>query len=189
MMVLRARRIFRWITAGLGVALLSAGLAVGASAATKTTTPSKKPAASKPTSKKVASKSRKKVSSRKNSRRARRGAWRRRGQQAMDAQRTRQIQEALVREKYLSGEPTGTWDDRSKQAMMKYQADNGWQTKVVPDSRALIKLGLGPSYADLNPDSLPEGQHAVSVGKAPAPEARNPASSTLPAAGVMKPQP
>lgn len=188
MMVLRARRTFRRITAGLGVALLSAGLAVGASAAAKTTTPGKKPGASKPTSKKVASKSRKKVSSRKSSRRARRGAWRRRGQQAMDAQRTRQIQEALVREKYLSGEATGTWDDRSKQAMMKYQADNGWQTKVVPDSRALIKLGLGPSYDGLNPDSLPEGQHAVSAGKGPAP-AKNPASSTLPAASVMKPQP
>jgi hypothetical protein len=28
--------------------------------------------------------------------------------------------------------------------MQKYQADNGWQTKLVPDSRAIIKLGLGP---------------------------------------------
>jgi hypothetical protein len=28
--------------------------------------------------------------------------------------------------------------------MEKYQADNGWQTKLVPDSRAIIKLGLGP---------------------------------------------
>jgi hypothetical protein len=30
---------------------------------------------------------------------------------------------------------------------VKYQADNGWQSKVVPDSRALIKLGLGPNYS------------------------------------------
>jgi hypothetical protein len=29
--------------------------------------------------------------------------------------------------------------------MTKVQADNGWQTKLVPDSRALIKLGLGPA--------------------------------------------
>jgi hypothetical protein len=29
--------------------------------------------------------------------------------------------------------------------MTKVQSDNGWQTKLVPDSRALIKLGLGPS--------------------------------------------
>ncbi len=31
--------------------------------------------------------------------------------------------------------------------MVKFQADNGWQTKLAPDSRALIKLGLGPSHA------------------------------------------
>ena len=29
--------------------------------------------------------------------------------------------------------------------MQKYQADNGWQTKLIPDSRAIIKLGLGPN--------------------------------------------
>ena len=29
-------------------------------------------------------------------------------------------------------------------AMQKMQGDNGWQTKITPDSRALIKLGLGP---------------------------------------------
>ncbi len=28
--------------------------------------------------------------------------------------------------------------------MEKLQADNGWQVKLVPDARALIKLGLGP---------------------------------------------
>jgi hypothetical protein len=29
--------------------------------------------------------------------------------------------------------------------MQKFQSDNGWQTKLVPDSRAIIKLGLGPA--------------------------------------------
>jgi hypothetical protein len=70
------------------------------------------------------------------------------GQQAIDADRSREIQTALIREHYLDGEPTGVWDDRSKAAMLKFQADNGWQTKVTPDSRALIKLGLGPSQAN-----------------------------------------
>ena len=32
--------------------------------------------------------------------------------------------------------------------MQKYQADQGWQTKLMPDSRALKKLGLGPDYSD-----------------------------------------
>ena len=84
----------------------------------------------------------------------RRGSWKRRGQKQIDDQRCRAIQEALVREKYLDGEPTGRWDDHSKAAMQKYQQDNGWQTKVVPDSRAIIKLGLGPSHEGLiNPDT------------------------------------
>jgi hypothetical protein len=38
--------------------------------------------------------------------------------------------------------------------MRRYQSDNGWQSKTVPDSRALIKLGLGPSKDHLlNPES------------------------------------
>ena len=39
-------------------------------------------------------------------------------------------------------------------AMQRYQADQGWQAKTTPDSRALIKLGLGPSHDHLlNPES------------------------------------
>jgi hypothetical protein len=41
--------------------------------------------------------------------------------------------------------PSGHWDTATESAMQKYQADNGWQTKLIPDSRAIIKLGLGPS--------------------------------------------
>lgn len=80
--------------------------------------------------------------------RARKGAWKRHGQQGIQPERAREIQEALIREKYLTGEPTGQWDARTKDAMTRYQADHGWQTKVTPDSRALIQLGLGPKYAD-----------------------------------------
>jgi hypothetical protein len=31
--------------------------------------------------------------------------------------------------------------------MQKYQSDHGWQTKLMPDSRALVQLGLGPDYS------------------------------------------
>ena len=62
----------------------------------------------------------------------------------MSSERATQIQTALVKQGYLSGEPTGSWDSSSYAAMQKLQSDNGWQTKLVPDSRALIKLGLGP---------------------------------------------
>ncbi len=82
-----------------------------------------------------------------------------RGQQAITSDRTREIQQALIREHYLQGEPTGEWDSRTKAALAKFQHDNGWQTKLVPDSRALIKLGLGPSHDGLlNPETAAIGR-------------------------------
>ncbi|MBZ5657481.1 MAG: peptidoglycan-binding protein [Acidobacteriia bacterium] len=79
---------------------------------------------------------------------------RKRGQQAIDSPRAREIQEALIRDHYMTGEPSGKWDAATQDALKKYQAAQGWQTKTVPDSRALIKLGLGPSKDGLlNPES------------------------------------
>ncbi|MGA7157650.1 MAG: peptidoglycan-binding domain-containing protein [Acidobacteriaceae bacterium] len=63
----------------------------------------------------------------------------------MPAERATEIQTALIKQGYMSGEPTGTWDAQTVAAMKKLQGDNGWQTKITPDSRALIKLGLGPN--------------------------------------------
>lgn len=77
-----------------------------------------------------------------------------RGQQKIDSDRAQQIQQALIKQHYMSGEPTGKWDASTEDALRKFQADNGWQNKTVPDSRALIKLGLGPSHDHLlNPES------------------------------------
>lgn len=81
--------------------------------------------------------------------------WKRRGQQQISGDRAREIQTALIREHYLGGQPTGVWDTKTADAMRRFQADQGWQSKVIPDSRALIKLGLGPSHEnDLNPDLM-----------------------------------
>src|SRR5581483_2389135 len=77
-----------------------------------------------------------------------------RGQKAIDGSRVREIQQALIREHYLKRSPTGKWDDSTQAAMRRYQAQQGWQTKTVPDSRALIRLGLGPDHEHLlNPES------------------------------------
>ena len=90
------------------------------------------------------------------------GNWRRHGQQKIDPKRAQEIQQALAREHYLDGKPSGTWDAASQKAMEKYQADNGWQSKEVPDSRALIKMGLGPDHAHLlNPESAMTTQPAA----------------------------
>ena len=84
---------------------------------------------------------------------------RRRGQQKIDPVRSREIQEALIREHYLDGTASSVWDAKSQSAMERFQADNGWQSKVVPDSRALIKLGLGPDHEHLlNPESAMTSQ-------------------------------
>lgn len=73
---------------------------------------------------------------------------------SMDSARATQIQTALIRQGYLSGSPSGVWDNNTQAAMQKYQSDHGWQTKLTPDSRAIIKLGLGssttPSAASVN---------------------------------------
>ncbi len=91
---------------------------------------------------------------------------------AMPAERATQIQTALIKKGYLSGEPTGTWDSQTVAAMQKLQGDNGWQTKITPDSRALIKLGLGPKDGD---PAASDGGGAVSVAS------KNPGQDTTPA--------
>jgi hypothetical protein len=90
------------------------------------------------------------------------------GQQKIDSQRTLQIQEALIREHYLDGKPTGVWNDATQQAMQRYQADNKWQSKTTPDARALIKLGLGPDHEHLlNPESAMTSQPQAATPPTP----------------------
>ncbi len=69
------------------------------------------------------------------------------GQQAIEPTRVKEIQQALIRENYMNGEPNGNWDATTQAAMQKYQSDHGWQTRLIPDSRALKNLGLGPDYS------------------------------------------
>jgi peptidoglycan hydrolase-like protein with peptidoglycan-binding domain len=69
------------------------------------------------------------------------------GQQAIDSERVTAIQQALIREHYMTGTPSAKWDPETQAAMLKFQGDQGWQTKITPDSRALIKLGLGPDHS------------------------------------------
>jgi peptidoglycan hydrolase-like protein with peptidoglycan-binding domain len=112
-----------------------------------TTPAAKKPAAS---SKSTASHSKSSKSSKTKSRRSRKSSWKKHGQQEIQPERASAIQDALIREKYLTGEPSGQWDARTQAAMARYQTDHGWQSKVTPDARALIKLGLGPDYSEKN---------------------------------------
>jgi peptidoglycan hydrolase-like protein with peptidoglycan-binding domain len=100
---------------------------------------------------------------------AKKTSWKHKGQQGIQPERAKEIQTALIREKYLTGEPTGVWDTRTQDAITRYQADHGWQTKVTPDSRALIKLGLGPNYSSsemITPATKPAAVTANAGGNA-----------------------
>ncbi|HTU50235.1 MAG TPA: peptidoglycan-binding domain-containing protein [Acidobacteriaceae bacterium] len=105
----------------------------------------------------------------------------------MDSSRATEIQEALIQAHYLSGSPTGQWDAETQAAMVKYQSDNGWQTKITPDSRALIKLGLGPKQDAGEYASRPAGISDMSGGAtgpkgAPTDTIRTMATSEIPMA-------
>ena len=122
-------------------------------------------------------------SSGKHSSRKKKKSSRVRGQQKIDSTRAEEIQEALIREHYLNGTATGVWNQASEEAMRRYQADNGWQSKTVPDSRALIKLGLGPSKDHLlNPESA-----MTTVPDAPKAEPVSPTSHSAPATATPVP--
>jgi hypothetical protein len=106
-----------------------------------------------------------------------------RGQQGIDSERAREIQTALIREHYMQGEPSGSWDAATQEAMQRYQADQGWQSKTTPDSRALIKLGLGPSH-----DHLLNPENAMTTAPAGDPPAADPKNSTPPVHANSTPQ-
>ena len=68
------------------------------------------------------------------------------GQRQIAPDRVRQIQIALQHVGYYQGPVNGHWDPATELSMRHFQADYGWQTVLVPDARALIKLGLGPDH-------------------------------------------
>lgn len=101
------------------------------------------------------------------------------GQRAIDSERASQIQEALISRHYLTGSPSGQWDAETQTAMKKYQADHGWQTKLMPDSRALISLGLGPSPTAPADAPKPEASVASAPNQRSGSDADDPSANTL----------
>jgi peptidoglycan hydrolase-like protein with peptidoglycan-binding domain len=160
-----------------GTVILATSLAAAATATTtsKTKSTHKSPTVSPHTTKshakaasKVGSSAHTKSTSNSHGSKSRHGkkvvksSWKSHGQHGIDSERTRQIQEALIRQNYLSGEADGNWDSRTQDAMRRYQGDHGWQSKVLPDSRALIKLGLGPDHSGvLNPETAAVSPYAT----------------------------
>jgi len=109
------------------------------------------------------------------------------GQREIAPDRAREIQEALIREHYLTAPASGQWDSTTEAAMQKYQADHGWQTKLTPDSRALIKLGLGPKNDAVQPVAAPVASSAGDLGaQSDASASSRPANNTLADAHTLR---
>ncbi len=149
-------QVVRLLTKQLGLVLV-ATLAITPLASAKTTKTTHKKSSHATTVKKASNSSKGSSAHSSKSHKGKKTAkksWKSKGQQAMSPDRTREIQAALIREHYLDGEANGVWDSRTQEACRRYQGANGWQTKVLPDSRAIIKLGLGPDHSQvLNPQT------------------------------------
>lgn len=72
-----------------------------------------------------------------------------------DAERYSQIQQALAERGYFKGQPDGTWNDESTDALKRFQADQ----KLEPDGKinalSLTGLGLGPKHDGTSAASVP----------------------------------
>ena len=88
-----------------------------------------------------------------------------------------EIQQALIREGYLQGQPTGRWDDNTRAAMLHYQTDHGFPATGLPEAKSLMKLGLGPHPLPAQFDTpvaraiTPEAVKADSAPEQTAPQA------------------
>ena len=70
---------------------------------------------------------------------------------APEPERIREIQQALAREGFYHGEPTGKWDEASVAAMKDFQAAKGLPATGKLEALSLQKLGLGSPVAGVAP--------------------------------------
>lgn len=127
--------------------------------------------------------SQKKVSLR-SRRRRRRASYRYRlARLRLQPDRVKEIQQGLIREGYLQGDPNGRWDDRTRAAMLRYQKEHGFPATGLPEAKSLMKLGLGPhplppeldpSLAKATSPDAPKGDPATEPPAPPASQETTP---------------
>lgn len=74
-----------------------------------------------------------------------------RGQQTPNADRIKEIQQALAREGHYKGTPSGKLDSATSAALRSFQQANGLNPTGKLDARTLQRLGLGSEVAGLAP--------------------------------------
>jgi len=104
-------------------------------------------------------------------------ARRRRAMLRPEPERIQQIQQALAKEGYLKADPTGIWDEATRDAMRRFQTDHGFPVTGLPEAKSLMKLGLGPHPLPSDLDTA----SGAPVGNAPVRDTP-PATAAPPAA-------
>jgi len=95
----------------------------------------------------------------------------------MDPARVESIQQALINAGAFRGTPTGRWDSETRDAMARYQTENGFGVTGLPDAKSLMKMGLGPHPL---PPELNKTPATASAGPADAAAAAPPGSPAAP---------
>jgi len=79
------------------------------------------------------------------------------------ADRTEEIQSALERGGFYSGNPNGKWDGGTQEALRRFQTANGLPPTGKLDALSLQKLGLGSDVAGLSaPRAVTSGNQSSS---------------------------
>jgi peptidoglycan hydrolase-like protein with peptidoglycan-binding domain len=97
--------------------------------------------------------------------------------------RVSEIQQSLIDAGYLHQEPSGKWDSATRDAMLRYQTENGFAATGLPEAKSLMKLGLGPHPlpADVDPTFQAQARSSTSPED---PEDADDAPSEAPASEV-----
>ena len=114
-------------------------------------------------------------------------AYTRLAQMQMDPERVQSIQQALIGAGTYHGTPSGRWDSETRDAMSRYQTENGFGVTGLPDAKSLMKMGLGPHPLppELNKGPSPaasaaEGAAAIAPVASPATPVKAPADPANP---------
>ena len=143
----------RFVLAALAVGSLALPAAVVAQSSTSTARKTSHTSSSGTAHSKTSAGSAKKTTGSKRS--ATRRSKRVKGQAAPTPERINEIQAALNKRGFYSGEPTGKWDDSSTESMKKFQSANGLNPTGKFDALTLQKLGLGAETAGLGAPTAP----------------------------------
>lgn len=87
------------------------------------------------------------------------------------AERTEQIQSALARGGYYSGDATGKWDSNTEESLRRFQSAKGLPPTGKLDALSLQKLGLGSDVAGVSaPRAVTSGDSVASSSSSTVPK-------------------